>query len=114
MYIMRKKIAEQIIDDNLFQNLLQTAALNLSTEEAALLRAELNEQVKIIRQLDSIPLPEEIDPVIHGNSNPPEFRCRLREDICVPYDNSSEITAQVPQVQDGYIVSPDVPHRRIA
>lgn len=107
-------MSEQLIDDTLFQNLLQTAALKLSAEEAAILKKELNEQVKIIRQLDSIPLPEEIEPVIHGNPYPPEIRCELREDIYIPFENASEITAQTPLIQDGYIVSPDVPHRRIS
>ena len=107
-------MSEQLIDDTLFQNLLQTAALKLSAEEAAILKKELNEQVKIIRQLDSIPLPEEIEPVIHGNPYPPEIRCELREDIYIPFENASEIIAQTPLIQDGYIVSLDVPHRRIS
>ena len=38
-------MSEQLIDDTLFQNLLQTAALKLSAEEAAILKKELNEQV---------------------------------------------------------------------
>lgn len=107
-------MTEQFIDDTLFQNLMQTAALKLSAEEAALLKKELNNRMKIIRQLDSVPLPEEIEPVIHGNPYPPQIRCELREDICAPFDNASEITTQAPAVLDGYIVSPDVPHRRIA
>ena len=114
MYSMEKDIKEQLIDDTLFQNLLQTAALKLSAEEAVLLRGELNNQVKIIQHLDSIPLPEEIKPVIHGNPYPPEIRCELREDIYIPFEKASEITAQAPLIQNGYIVSPDVPHRRIA
>ena len=114
MYIMKKNMAEQLIDDTLFQNLLQTAALKRSAEEAAILKKELNEQVKIIRQLDSISLSEEIEPVIHGNPYPTQIRCKLRDDISIPFEKAAEITAQTPVVEDGYIVSPDVPHRRIA
>ena len=114
MYSMEKDDKEQLAALPIFKRLVQTAALKLSADEAAQLLADLNDQLKIIRQLEAIPLPQGIDAVIHGNPYPQEIRCELREDEWIPFENTAEITAQAPLLQDNYIVSPDVPHQRIA
>ena len=102
-----------LIEEPLFAELVQTAALDLSPDEAESLRTELNQQMDIIRQLELIPLDENLSPVIHGNPYPSEIRCELRKDEWVPFEHPEDIIAQAPVFQDGCIVSPDVPHQRI-
>ncbi len=101
------------VSRTLFQELAKTGALNISPEESETLRAELNEQLEVIRQLESIPLDETLPPVIHGNPYPPEIRCELREDEWEPFAYPSEIIAQAPLSREGFIVSPDVAHIKL-
>lgn len=95
------------VSRTLFQELAKTGALNIPPEEGEMLRAGLNEQLEVIRQLESIPLDETLPPVIHGNPYPLEVRCELREDEWKPFAAPAEVIAQVPLSRDGYIVSPD-------
>ena len=37
----------------------------------------------------------------------------LREDVWEPCDNPDEILAQAPQVEDRYIIVPDIPHTKL-
>ena len=113
MYSMEKDDKEQLAALPIFNRLVKTAALKLSVDEASQLLADLNDQLKIIRQLEAIPLEEHIRPVIHGNPYPEAVRCGLREDIPRPFGNSDGIIAQAPSARDRYFVSPDVPHQRI-
>lgn len=104
---------EEVITKTMFEDLVQTAMIELSPEEKEEIRAELNEQMKIIRELETIPLEGDLKPVVHGNPFPPEIRGELREDIVVPFDNVAGIMAQAPRTKDGYVVSPDVPHQKL-
>ena len=106
-------MTESVITKETFTALAQTAAIELSEKEAEQLRAEINRQMSIIRQLETIPLDEELSPVIHGNPYPEEIRCKLRSDDIIPFQQPSEILEQAPRSKDGYFVSPDVPHQRI-
>jgi Asp-tRNA(Asn)/Glu-tRNA(Gln) amidotransferase C subunit len=63
--------------------------------------------------LESIPLEDDLPPVIHGNPYPREIQAPLREDIRTPFENSQGIIDQAPHSQDGYFVSPDVPHQKL-
>ena len=101
------------VSRTLFQELAKWGALNIPPEEGETLRAELNEQLKMIEQLDAIPLDGELPPVVHGNPYPPEVRCELREDEWIPFSASGEILAQAPLSRDRYIVSPDVVHIKL-
>ena len=104
----------EAVSRTLFQELAKTGALDLPPEEGEMLRAELNEQLEVVRQLESIPLDETLPPVIHGNPYPPEIRCGLREDVRHPFAAPEEILLQAPVSKDGYFVSPDVPHIKLA
>jgi len=44
---------------------------------------------------------------------PPANRPPLREDEWEPCENPEEILAQAPQVEDGYIIVPDIPHTEL-
>ncbi len=114
MYSMETDDKDQLAALPVFNRLVQTAALNLKPDEAAQLLVDLNDQLKIIRQLEAIPLPQGLEAVIHGNPYPQEIRCELREDEWIPFENTAEIIAQAPLLRDDHIVSPDVPHQRIA
>lgn len=93
-----------------FTHLVDLAALELTLEQAEYLRAQLNNQLRSIHELAAIELPEGVLPAAHGvpytaeNSQPP------REDRWVPCANASEIIDQVPQVDGGYVIVPDIPH----
>lgn len=104
---------KEVITKPMFDELARTGALELSADEAERLRLEMNRQMRIIRQLEVIPLDEQLSPVIHGNPYPPGIRCEPRTDEWHPFDNAAGILAQVPRTAEGYIVSPDVPHQRI-
>lgn len=103
-----------LIDRALFEELAQTGALQMTADESESLRAELNRQLSVIRQLEAVPLSELHHPVIHGNPYPPDIRCELREDIPHPFEVPEEILAQAPVSKDGYFISPDVPHIKLA
>ena len=110
---MKKIIPEDVINADLFSELVQTAASCLKHDETETLRMELNREMDIIRQLESIPLDENVSPVIHGNPYPANIRCGLRQDEWIPFADPQSIVSRAPFSQDDFIVSPDVPHLRI-
>jgi len=100
----------EAIGKELFDHLVQLAALDMSPEEAAYLRRELNNQLKIINELAAIPLDENLSITSHGVPYPPQIRPPLRNDTWIPYKDSNLIIDQAPESDDGYIVVPDIPH----
>ena len=104
---------DEMITEAEFWELARTGRIGMDPEEAGSLRAELNRQMHVIRQLEAIPLDAAIRPAIHGNPYPEELRCGLREDRCLPFDNAAGIVGQAPVSRDGYIVSPDTAHLKI-
>ena len=98
---------KETVGRTLFDELAKTGALKIPPGEAEALRAELNAQLEVIRQLNSIPLDAALPPVVHGNPYPPEIRCTLREDEWTPFGNPGEIIAQFPLSREGYAVSPE-------
>ena len=104
---------DEVISIKTFSQLAAVGGIELTADEAEDLRGEINRQMRVIRQLEAIPLEDHIRPVIRGNPYPEGVRCELREDIPLPFGNSDGIIAQAPSVRDRCIVSPDVPHQRI-
>jgi aspartyl-tRNA(Asn)/glutamyl-tRNA(Gln) amidotransferase subunit C len=101
------------ISKELFDHLVQLAALDMGPEEAAYLRRELNNQLKVINELAAIPLEEDLPLTSHGVPYPPETRPALRSDTWVPCEEANIIIDQAPQVDNGYIVVPDIPHSNL-
>ncbi len=105
-------MTEEITLD-IFQHLVDLAALELDPVEAEYLRVQLNNQLRAIAELAAIPLPGDIPPAAHGvpytvvNSQPP------RADVWQPCLNPADIIDQAPQVDEGYIVVPDIPHKAL-
>ncbi len=103
----------EIITREMFASLTRTAALETAPDEAERLRAEMNRQMEIIRCLETIRLDDSLTPAVYGNPYPEDIRAELRDDVPIPFGNRGGILEQVPRVKDGYIVSPDLPHKRL-
>ncbi len=104
---------DEVIDKRTFETLAAAGGIELTAAEAEDLRREINRQMSVIRQLEAIPLDDDIRPVVHGNPYPEAVRCGLREDIICPFENISGIIGQAPTARDGYFISPDIEHRKI-
>jgi aspartyl/glutamyl-tRNA(Asn/Gln) amidotransferase C subunit len=99
-----------LISVETFNHLVGLAALELDEEQAEYLRRELNNQLKSIKELEAIPLDDEIVVTSHGVPYTAATSPLPREDVWQPYPAPEEILAQAPETEDGYIVVPDIPH----
>jgi aspartyl-tRNA(Asn)/glutamyl-tRNA(Gln) amidotransferase subunit C len=107
------------ISKEIFEHLVDLAALELGPQEAEYIHRQLNNQLQAIHELEAIPLDESLsvsdslEVTSHGvpfttlNSQPP------REDLWRAHPNPEEILAQAPQVEDGYIIVPDIPTTKL-
>ncbi len=100
----------ELIDQEIFDHLVNLAALELDVEEAIYLRQELNNQLQAIQELAAIPIQEDIPITSHGITFTSEISMPVREDELKPYTHQKEIIAQAPETEDGYFVVPDIPH----
>lgn len=98
------------ISPDLFNHLVELAALELTAEEGEYLRDQLNKQLKSIEELAAIPIPEGTPPATHGVPFPPELRAPLRKDTAVQAPEAGAIQSGAPQTSDGYFVVPEIPH----
>jgi len=101
------------INPELFEHLVDLAAFAFDPEEAAYLRRELNHQLDAIHQLEEVPIDPETPLASHGVPYTADTKPPLREDVWEPCDNPEEILAQAPQVDDGYIIVPDITHTEL-
>ncbi|PKO04120.1 MAG: hypothetical protein CVU41_18635 [Chloroflexi bacterium HGW-Chloroflexi-3] len=101
------------ITPEIFNHLVTLAALELDDKQAAYLRRELNQQLKAIHELESIPLDVDLKITTHGVSYSLTTSPVLREDTWLPHPNPGEILAQAPQVDEQYIIVPDIPHEKL-
>jgi aspartyl-tRNA(Asn)/glutamyl-tRNA(Gln) amidotransferase subunit C len=102
-------MAEEISVE-VFDHLVLLAALELDLEESEYLRGQLNNQLKAIHQLERIDVDSAHKITSHGVSYPPTIKPPLRNDIPQASSDPQSIIAQAPDVEDGYIVVPDIPH----
>ena len=109
---MAEKTSDQISPE-LFEHLVHLAALELPTEEAEYLRSELNNQLKAIHELEAIPLDSEIPATSHGVPYTPLITPALRDDEWIACPNPEDIVEQAPEVEEGYVVVPDIPHTEL-
>lgn len=101
------------ITREVFDHLVELAALELSPEEGEYLRAQLNNQLKAIHELVAIPLDESVPPALHGVRFTRDVSPALREDQWQPFEDTAAITGQAPRFDDGYIIVPDIPHTKL-
>lgn len=97
------------ISPELFQHLVQLAALELDPDEAEYLRGELNQQLKAIDELAAIPLDDRVPIASHGVPYAEAIRPHLRPDTWAAAGAQDAILAQAPETDDGYVVVPDIP-----
>jgi aspartyl/glutamyl-tRNA(Asn/Gln) amidotransferase C subunit len=93
---------------DIFDHLVQLAAF-----ESAYLRDELNSQLKSIHELEAIEVDEETPITSHGVPYTDAISLPLREDEIEPCEEADDILEQAPEVDDRYIVSPDIPHEEL-
>lgn len=105
-------MAEEITPE-IFDHLVNLAALDLDADEAEYLRAELNNQLQAIHELESIDLDEGVDITSHGVPYTDAIRPPLRQDIIEPCKEADDILDQAAEVRDRYIVVPDIPSEEL-
>ena len=98
------------ITPEIFNHLVQLAALELDAEEGEYIRRQLNNQLKAIHELEAIPLDSAVEITSHGVPYTVETSPVPRADEWIPYPDVDAILAQAPEVEDRYIVVPDIPH----
>jgi aspartyl-tRNA(Asn)/glutamyl-tRNA(Gln) amidotransferase subunit C len=101
------------ITPELFNHLVQLAALDLSPQEGEYLRRQLNNQLKAIHELEAIPLDAATPPTSHGVPYTPQIIPAIRQDAWIPNPRPQDILAQAPETDEGYIVVPEVPHTEL-
>ena len=101
------------ITPELFQHLVQLAALELGPEESEYVRRQLNNQLKAINELAAIPLEDNLPLSLHGVRYTPDLTPPIRQDDWQPHPDPRQILAQAPELEDGYIVVPDIRHTEL-
>ena len=96
-----------------FRRLAELASLELPEEEAEYLRQELNNQMISVEVLDSIPIDAKTGTAAHGLPYS-EYNSQLpREDESRSDPNRDDILKGAPEIEDGYIVVPDISHEEL-
>jgi aspartyl/glutamyl-tRNA(Asn/Gln) amidotransferase C subunit len=101
------------ISPEIFNHLVQLAALGLDPAEAEYLRQQMNNQLKAIDELKAIPLDEALPVTTHGVPYTAENTPPIRPDEWIAYLNPEEILAQVPHVEERYVIVPEIPHTEL-
>lgn len=103
----------ETITREVFDHLVDLAALQLSEDQAEYLRGQLNNQLKAINELAAIPIAADVPINLHGVPFESAASALSREDVWQKYPDAEGILKQAPQVEDGYIVVPDIPHTEL-
>jgi aspartyl/glutamyl-tRNA(Asn/Gln) amidotransferase C subunit len=101
------------ISPELFEHLAELAALELDAGESEYLRRQLNNQLKAIHELETIPLDPSTPVASHGVSYTPAISPSIRADEAASYPDPARLLACAPETDDGYIVVPDIPHQNL-
>jgi aspartyl-tRNA(Asn)/glutamyl-tRNA(Gln) amidotransferase subunit C len=99
------------ITPELFNHLVELAALELDEKESEYLRRELNNQLKAIHELESIPLDPATPIASHGVPYTPATSPAIRADVIHSHPNPARLLKTAPETEDGYIVVPEIPHQ---
>jgi aspartyl-tRNA(Asn)/glutamyl-tRNA(Gln) amidotransferase subunit C len=99
------------ITPELFNHLVELAALELSTEEGEYMRRQLNNQLKAIHELEAIPLDPSTPIASHGVPYTPATSPAMREDVIRAYPNPARLLETAPEVEEHYIIVPEIPHQ---
>jgi aspartyl-tRNA(Asn)/glutamyl-tRNA(Gln) amidotransferase subunit C len=110
VFYPRSSMSDEISPE-LFNHLVELAALELDADEAEYLRRQLNNQLKAIHELETIPLDPHTPVASHGVLYTPASVPSMRDDEPHPDPDPFRLISGAPEVQDGYIVVPDIPHQ---
>jgi len=98
------------ISKDLFDHLVDLAALQLNQQESKYIFIQLNHQLSAIQELKAIDIDPDVPIALHGVPYPVKRSPALRSDKVESCEDSSAILSEAPQLEDGYIVVPDIPH----
>lgn len=99
------------ITPELFAHLVDLAALELAPDEGDYLRQQMNNQLKAIKELVSIPLESEIVIASHGITYSPEISSKNRRDEWSAYPDPDTLLKQAPEIVNDYLIVPEIPHK---
>jgi aspartyl/glutamyl-tRNA(Asn/Gln) amidotransferase C subunit len=99
------------ISPELFAHLVDLAALELAPDEADYLRRQMNNQLRAIKELASIPLDSDIEVTLHGIAFSPEISSKKRKDEWSAYPDPGLLLKQAPEIENDYIIVPEIPHK---
>jgi len=101
---------EEKITREIFDRLVELAALALDDDEADYIRKELNNQLAAIDELAAIDIPDGTQPASHGVPYTDENSQALRLDKSRQCGAVEAILKQAPEHKERYIIVPDIPH----
>ncbi|MGD2026208.1 MAG: Asp-tRNA(Asn)/Glu-tRNA(Gln) amidotransferase subunit GatC [Anaerolineales bacterium] len=102
---MKEEITREIFD-----KIVELAALELEEEEAEYIRRQLNDQLTAIAELEAVPLDEDTPPAAHGVPYTAQISAGQRQDEHDPFKAAGDILETAPEVEDRYFITPDIPH----
>ncbi len=98
------------ITRELFDKLVDLAALELGEEEAEYIRRQLNDQLASVRELAAVPLDENTPPAAHGVPYTPQNSATPRQDDHQPFPKPEEILDGAPEEEERYFITPEIEH----
>ncbi|MCB2178619.1 hypothetical protein KQH61_04305 [bacterium] len=98
------------ITREIFDKIVELAALELEENEAEYIRRQLNDQLAAIAELEAVPLEADTPAAAHGVPYTAERSAEKRSDIHTPFQETDAILNTAPEVEDRYFVTPDIPH----
>jgi aspartyl-tRNA(Asn)/glutamyl-tRNA(Gln) amidotransferase subunit C len=101
------------ITAEIFDHLVELAALELAPDEAEYLRRELNGQLNAIHELESIEVDDTLPITSHGVPYRGGMAPAMREDAWTPGELADDILGQAPELEGRYVVVPDIPHKEL-
>ena len=102
-------MSEEITRD-VFDKIVELAALELEEDEAEYIRRQLNDQLAAIAELEAVPLNSDTPPAAHGVSYTPAVSAPARRDEHAPFAKPDEILAIAPEEEERYFITPGIPH----
>ncbi len=111
--VLQEGDLEEEITREIFDHLVELAALSLGEGEAEYLRRELNGQLTAIHELEAIEVGQDLPITSHGVPYSPRISAGLRRDEIQECEEAGAILRQAPAVEDRYIVVPDIPSEEL-
>lgn len=105
---MPEKITKEV-----FEHLVNLAAMELTEDEAEYIMEQLNNQLSSIDELSQIKVEESVQPAAHGVPYSNNLSAGVREDVVNKFPNPDDILAGAPRVEDRYFIVPGVKHENL-